>query len=499
MATTTEISNNCKKIKKIFTGKHKSKEHNAVSMIKYYDQPSLGLNKIYAKLGSISNSLRMLKLEQKITRCRDIGTQTEDISECSSECSSDEHKQDEELVLNHTKAFNYLIKGIFLASTCKCGMNTKIKGTTALRILVKDFYPEYLNSYFSIIDSSGNLRSDIDIMTCMTNYHNIMIYLSSRSTNVDSTTGSSFNSDSEMIKRFGIRMIINHVFTISPRNINNSSIGLIKEIKISIDFCIMIKIDNIVPYISHHHRSYWIGLNSYGIMPALVHSIDFFSIRGLIEYAKMIIHENKIKDSGLTIIPVERMPLKIQRAINEGDMCIIRNELIKNNRSYSLLKFSNHYHNLSISIGLLADDEYISGLYMRWLQSVVKWKITVSCSKKKEDWIKFIRDQLEWGDCISLEPFSKSSQIVVRACGHISDHIEYFKSILPYFIYKMNRSPNQPPSYEELSDNCNTNCPICREPSFYFGKERSDMNMETLLGKDIVLSTHDPRFIHPIS
>ena len=414
-----------------------------------------------------------------------------------------ENKVSEYFEGNNLYIKRLLTKILQFGLTCRCGIETKIKGSMATRLYCCNNYPEYSNGYLSFVNNMGNARSDIDINTCAQVFHRIMSFFSTISTDMKLMNKSSFMGDSDMMRRNAIKYIYTYEFNLNPNNDINTYMGLMKEINITIDFCI-VKANAPFPFLTHSHRIFWCGFNSYGILPINYMDVKKYTIRGLIEYCKMIIHENKMSKTEITIKEFHEIPTNIKRDINIGCYNLIRDKLFREKISYKLVNFSNQYKNLSIKTSNLNSDEYMNQLYIKWVRKTRAWGIRdkISCPKEKEAWISFIRDQLNEDDIYSSEPLTETKRIVLRPCGHISDYVGYLSELVLYLIYRMNRLEGQPPSYEEggVSLQSHNKCPYCRYESFQIGTIREEFRCNSkIFGRDISLSNVRRDFIHPIS
>ena len=218
----------------------------------------------------------------------------------------------------------------------------------------------------------------------------------------------------------------------------------------------------------------------------------------------MIIHEQKMVNTGITIKGFDEIPMDVISDINTGFYNSIRDKLFRDKISYKLVSFSKAYDNLTIETSNLHSDEYMDKLYMRWKIKLIRGDIInkISCPKNKEEWIPFIRDQLNDDDVYSSDLLNESKRIVLRPCGHISDYVGYFKELVMYLIYRMNRLEGQPPSYEEGNEShqSHNKCPYCRYESFQIGTIREEYRTKcNIFGRDISLINERKDFIHPIS
>ena len=454
------------------------------------------LNTTLDRLTDVISSFSLDK-DKKIYR--EISTQTDE-----------EHEPESKL--SHTTEYNNLYLMRLITNllqignnncNCNCGRETIIKGSMATRLYCSNNYPQYSNGYLSFVDEMGNPRADIDINTCMSSFHRMMNFISRNSNNIRMLNKSSFMGDSDMIRRNGIKSIYTYEFTMNANNESNTYMGLRKDIKIIIDFCIVLT-NKATSFLTHSHRIFKCGFNTFGIMPINFINVTKYTMRGLIEYSKMIIHENKMENSGLTIKEYDELPLGIVSDINTGFYNSIRDKLFRDKISYKLVSFSSEYKNLSIETSKLNCDEFMAQLYMRWIRKTRIWGNIdkISCPKDKEAWISFVREQLNDDDIYTSEPLNKSKRIVLRPCGHMSDHVGYLNELVMYLIYRMNRLEGQPPSYEE-GGTClqsNNKCPFCRYESFQIGTIRDEFRCQCkIFGRDISLSSIRSDFIHPIS
>ena len=396
----------------------------------------------------------------------------------------------------HNRFFIKLIDKFMKVCVCKCVVQTQCKGTTAMRLFVNKHVPGHTNPFFKFVDHEGNPISDIDLNMCNTNFNNLMRYVSTLTSSIRMEKRSSFRADSEIMRLQSILKIYTYKIYLKPSNMNCSALGLVKPMEIILD--ISIKTDvSIMQYLSATHRAVLTTKNTYGFNEIVMHDIDFFSIRGLIEYAKSEIHKDKVHGNGLQIIEPEKCPLRILRAINEEDEYILRTELLEG-RSYQLLRFCKEYHKLSNDTALMNNDGYLDKLYSIWKRNTQLNNDEVSCPKDKGPWKEWIRSQMEGMDVYTCDSITESRRVVVLPCSHIVGYIGYLNQLIGYLIYRMNRLEGQPPSFvEDL--NHNVDCPICRKESFVIGTIRSDMAVHTRLGKDVMLNCSDPRFIRPLS
>ena len=279
--------------------------------------------------------------KDKITY-REISTQTDEEHETESKLS---HCSE----YNNLYLMRLLTKLLQIGNNCNCncGRETIIKGSMATRLYCFNNYPQYSNGYLSFVDEMGDPIADIDINTCASSFHFMMNFLSRNSNDIKMLNKSSFMGDSDMIRRNGIKSILTYEFTMNANNELNTYMGLMKDIKITIDFCIVTTYKP-TSFLTHSHRNFKCGFNSFGIMPINFINVTKFTMRGLIEYSKMIIHENKMANSGITIKEFDELPLGIVSDINTGFYNSIRDKLFRDKISYKLVSFSSEYKKLSI-------------------------------------------------------------------------------------------------------------------------------------------------------
>ena len=86
--------------------------------------------------------------------------------------------------------------------------------------------------------------------------------------------------------------------------------------------------------------------------------------------------------------------------------------------------------------GILPSEPYLTKLFHNWKLKTRKWGISlnISCPSNEQLWKYFILKQLDEDDVYSSEPLSRSSRIVLRPCGHISDYVGYFQQLIGYLI-----------------------------------------------------------------
>ena len=138
-----------------------------------------------------------------------------------------------------------------------------IKGTSALRLFIRNTYPEEANNYYAFVDKEGNMLSDIDIVVYSQTFIGLMRYLESFG-KLTLISNSSFNSGSIITKHKGIIAIAKYQLQMNPEtHINVSRMGFAKLIKFDIDIC-TVKMNrcNISLCITHTHRLLYIMNNN---------------------------------------------------------------------------------------------------------------------------------------------------------------------------------------------------------------------------------------------
>jgi hypothetical protein len=472
---------------------------NGIFVKKFYKNRQSKVDQACTKMAlTMEKALQGLNFNMEL-----VGSKIQEISARPTlkDCSTQTYNEEEEEKVSsvhgeHNKFFINIINRIMRVCVCKCGIQTQCKGTTAMRLFVNKHAPGHTNPFFKFVDEVGNPLSDIDLNMCNNNFNYLMKYIETISDKISLENKSSFCADSELIRLQRISHIYSYKISLNPSNQYCSELGLLIPIEILLDISIKVGVAH-MQNISATHRALITTKNTYGFNDIVMQHINFFSMRGLIEYAKSEIHKSKIYGKGLQIIDTDKCPLRIIRAINEEDEVVLRGELLKG-RSYQLIRFCKEYHNISNDIALMNNEEYLDRLYINWNRTILINRIEVSCPKEKDDWKEWIKSQMEGIDVYSCEDIIESKRVVVLPCGHVVGLIGYLKQLLGYLIYRMNRLEEQPPSFvEDL--NHSVDCPMCRKESFVIGNIRSEMRDNTEFGKDIILMCSNPRFIKPIS